>query len=152
MHAGKEWNLYSSGIMDACPKDTVIDHAVVLLGFGSEAGTKYWQIQNSWGPDWGEDGYIRIQRFDHEDEKEYCGWDTSPEIGSGCSDGPSKVWVCGHCGILNDVVVPHFALSEDGWWSKHGGKSGGRNSLSDTPAMEAAASMAQRSFVSTAPT
>merc|ERR1719487_1047891 len=37
-----------------------VDHAVVTIGWGEEDGQKYWLIQNSWGPDWGEDGFFRM--------------------------------------------------------------------------------------------
>merc|ERR1719183_853666 len=37
-----------------------VDHAVVTIGWGEEDGKKYWLIQNSWGADWGEDGFFRI--------------------------------------------------------------------------------------------
>lgn len=39
-----------------------VDHAVVCVGYGEDDGDKYWLIQNSWGPDWGEDGFFRILR------------------------------------------------------------------------------------------
>jgi len=113
--AGAGWTLYSHGIMNACRKNVVINHAVVLLGFGTNNARRkeqdYWLIQNSWGPAWGESGTIRLQRHSHEHEAQYCGWDTSPEQGSSCAGGPGKVWVCGSCGILYDTVVPTFRQS-----------------------------------------
>lgn len=106
--AGGSWNYYDSGIMDSCVRDAVVDHAVVLIAYGEEGGTKYWQLQNSWGPDWGEGGRIRILRREDEEEAAYCGIDHQPELGSGCDGGPPEVEVCGSCGILYDAVIPQF--------------------------------------------
>jgi len=106
------WSSYMYGIFDSCEKDAVINHAVTLVGYGVEKsnGKMYWTIQNSWGPNWGEDGKIRLLR--REDEESYCGIDHQPEEGTGCEGGPKQVKVCGTCGILYDNVVPHFKNGE----------------------------------------
>lgn len=103
------WFPYSHGIFDGCEKDAVIDHAVALLGYGHDRklGAKYWLVQNSWGPEWGEGGRIRLLRR-HSDETDYCGVDKQPQDGTGCDGGPAQVKVCGMCGVLYDAVVPHF--------------------------------------------
>lgn len=58
------FKLYSSGILTGDHVDTgqPIDHAVSLVGFGEEEGHQYWMLRNSWGTDWGEDGYFRLER------------------------------------------------------------------------------------------
>jgi len=50
---------YSGGIFNAAC--TNIDHAVILAGYGISGTTQYWLVRNSWGPTWGESGYIRIE-------------------------------------------------------------------------------------------
>lgn len=46
-------------------------HAVKIVGYGSEAGTEYWIVANSWGPYWGEDGFFRIKKG-----SDHCGIET----------------------------------------------------------------------------
>lgn len=52
---------YSSGVLSGgCSGQ--INHAVLAVGYGSEDGTKYWKVKNSWGPSWGMNGYVLLQR------------------------------------------------------------------------------------------
>jgi len=51
-----------------------MDHVVVLVGYGSENGKDFWIVRNSWGPHWGEEGYIRIKRA----SVPSCGVDNTP--------------------------------------------------------------------------
>lgn len=43
-------------------------HAIRILGWGTENGTPYWLVANSWNSDWGDKGYFKILRG-----KDECG-------------------------------------------------------------------------------
>ncbi|KAK9667130.1 hypothetical protein RND81_14G235100 [Saponaria officinalis] len=59
---GRAFQLYKSGVFTgSC--GTQLDHGVVAVGYGTtEDGKDYWTVRNSWGADWGENGYIRMER------------------------------------------------------------------------------------------
>ncbi|KAG5900618.1 hypothetical protein JTB14_017470 [Gonioctena quinquepunctata] len=74
------FQLYSSGVLDDSdcgnlPED--MNHAVLAVGYGTQDGTDYWIVKNSWGPTWGMDGYVLMPR----------------NVGN-------------RCGIANEPVVP----------------------------------------------
>jgi len=100
---------YSTGIFDGCT-DFIVNHAVTLVGYGKDGSDKYYHIQNSWGPSWGEGGRFRVHRLDKEDE--HCGMDTKPQEGVACEGETEPVRVCGTCGLLFDSVIPHFGSTK----------------------------------------
>jgi hypothetical protein len=102
---------YAGGVIDGC-SDNVVNHAVTLMGFGfdTDADMHYWNVRNSWGKAWGEDGFFRLKRAAPGVE-EQCGWDNKPADGVVCKDKvggkyPDRQWVCGECAFLTDTAYP----------------------------------------------
>jgi len=57
------WQDYTSGVMTAweCAWINELDHCVQAVGINSAASTPYWIVRNSWGTDWGVNGYIWLE-------------------------------------------------------------------------------------------
>merc|ERR1712071_413519 len=95
---GSTFQFYGGGVMSGC-NDYVMDHAVQLVGYGTDGGSDYWLVRNSWGGSWGETGYIRMKRYG--EGREPCGMDNKPQDGDACDGDTTPRQYCGECGILS---------------------------------------------------
>jgi cathepsin F len=60
------WQYYEGGVITALCGNS-LDHCVMITGYGEEEGWDFirypvWYIRNSWGTDWGYDGYLYVER------------------------------------------------------------------------------------------
>ena len=87
INANKAFQLYASGIIRAADCGAAphtqdseimsINHAVIVTGWGETMVNgrlmKYWVLKNSFGENWGEKGYFKLERGDHTLDKEGFG-------------------------------------------------------------------------------
>ncbi|XP_048630730.1 probable cysteine protease RDL3 [Brassica napus] len=66
MIEAENMKLYKSGVFTGPCDHWYGNHNVVVVGYGTtERGEDYWIIRNSWGANWGESGYLKLQRNFH---------------------------------------------------------------------------------------
>ena len=50
------FQMYKTGVVDSTACGTSLNHGVLAVGYTAD----YWIVKNSWGPNWGDKGYIKI--------------------------------------------------------------------------------------------
>jgi hypothetical protein len=102
----KPLQLYGGGLvqMEDCPPASsdqiaAINHAAVVVGWGvdEESDKPYWLVKNSYGQDWGENGYARLEMsFDPATNYGVCGFFSEQNYpltdGRDCARGSNKKW------------------------------------------------------------
>ncbi|EKE41480.1 cysteine protease, putative [Entamoeba nuttalli P19] len=59
--ASSDWSYYHSGIYShSCTKNVITNHVIEVIGYGNHNGKEYLIARNSWGKNWGIDGFIKI--------------------------------------------------------------------------------------------
>ena len=71
---------YSSGVITSETCGTDLDHGVLIVGYGTENGVDYWLVKNSWSSDWGDQGYVKIERSDSKSDPGICGVAMQPSF------------------------------------------------------------------------
>jgi len=61
-----DFMLYKGGVYSHVSGTEEGGHAIKIVGWGVDNGTKYWLVANSWSPAWGENGFFRIKRGTNE--------------------------------------------------------------------------------------
>ena len=78
------FQLYASGVLTATC-GSALDHGVLAVGYGTLDGRDFYRVKNSWGPTWGDSGFINLER-------------------GGSQEG-------GQCGILLSASYPTLAVT-----------------------------------------
>jgi len=70
---------YSSGVLDNTSGCTAnVDHAVLAVGYGNNQGKDSYVVRNSWGTDWGVNGYFYVSTNSDNNGMGTCGILTNP--------------------------------------------------------------------------
>lgn len=71
---------YTGGIYEDTTGNVNLTHEVSVVGYGVEDGKKFWVVRNSWGTQWGEQGFFRVVRgVNNIGIEQECAWATAKD-------------------------------------------------------------------------
>ena len=62
----EDFTSYTSGVYQHTTGKALGGHAIEIVGYGTENGTPYWKVKNSWNDSWGDGGFFKILRGSNE--------------------------------------------------------------------------------------
>ena len=76
------FKFYRSGVYQDPECGDALDHGVLIVGYGTDRfqDLDYWIVKNSWGPEWGDNGYIKILRNYDQSNSGMCGIASQPSF------------------------------------------------------------------------
>ena len=113
------FQMYHSGVLTSDTCGTNLDHGVLTVGYGTDenSGIDYWLVKNSWGPSWGDEGYIKIERSDSTSSPGTCGIAMQPSYPVVSYNKMYKKNIggvrCGDCGLSYQACC--FSYGEGGY-------------------------------------
>lgn len=101
------FQFYNGGVINSSKCGTNLDHGVLIIGYGEENRIPYWLVKNSWGPEWGDNGYVKIARSNSTDDPGVCGIAMQPSFP--IAKPGYQAASCGTCGLSYQACCAGFA-------------------------------------------
>jgi hypothetical protein len=62
LNTNDDFYAYGGGVFEGETCKTRIEHALLIVGHGRLDGEEYWLLRNTWSDDWGEKGFMKLNK------------------------------------------------------------------------------------------